>query len=117
MTILLDTGVPRRYLRLLIDWGYPAELSSAHIPRDAPDPHIIALAGRLNAALLTVDLDFANILDSPPSQHDGIIVLRYRPEDESELDAALKVMLGDLYNDGLKGLLIIVSPSRYRVRR
>jgi len=63
--ILLDASIPRRYLSLVAEWGYPAELSSAHVQRDAPDPEIIALAGKLEAALLTVDLDFANILDYP----------------------------------------------------
>ena len=82
MTIVLDHCVPRRYQRLLSGWGYEAELSSAHIPQDAPDTDVIALAQRLEAVLLTVDLDFANILDYPPADYGGIIVLRYQIADE-----------------------------------
>lgn len=117
MTILLDHCVPRRYYRLLGSWNYPVELSSAHIPQDAPDADVIALAHRLNAVLLTVDLDFANILDYPPADHEGIIVLRYQIDEEVELDATLKAMLADIYREGLRGALVIVSAGRYRVRR
>jgi predicted nuclease of predicted toxin-antitoxin system len=117
MTLLLDAGAPRRYLHLLREWGYPVELSVAHIPHDAPDSDVIDLASTLNAALLTVDMDFSNILEYPPSKYKGIIVLRYQPADEHQIDAALKVMLDDLYAEGLMGYLVIVSPGRYRVRR
>lgn len=117
MTILLDSSTPRRYLHLLSEWGYLAELSSAHIAKDAPDSEVLALAARFNAVLLTVDLDFSNIMDYPPSQHGGIIVLRYQPEDEPALDATLRSALADLYRDGLDKTLVVVSPGRYRVRR
>lgn len=114
--ILLDHCVPRRYLRLLHEWGYTAALMSAHIPADAPDADVMALAGKLDAALLTVDLDFANILDYPPADYGGIVVMRFQIEDEAELDVTLKSALDDLYRDGLRGVLVIVSSGRYRVR-
>ncbi len=114
--ILLDHCVPRRYLRLLHEWGYSVALMSAYIPADAPDTDVMALAGKLDAVLLTADLDFANILDYPPANYDGIVVMRYRAEDETGIDHTLKSMLDDLYRDNLRGLLVIVSPSRYRVR-
>ena len=117
MTLVLDDCVPRRYQRLLAAWDYEVELSSAHIPPDAPDTDVIALAQKLDAALLTVDLDFANILDYPPSDYGGIIVMRYQTEDEAKLDTTLRTALADLYRDDLRGALVIVSPDRYRVRR
>lgn len=115
--ILLDSCVPRRYLRLLREWGYDAALTTAHIPADAPDPGVIALAGELDAVLLTIDLDFANILDYPPAVYGGIVVVRYRVQDESELDQTLKTALEDLYRDGLRGVLVIIAAGRYRIRK
>lgn len=38
--IVLDNCVPRRYLRLLGEWGYTAVLVSDHIAADAPDPEV-----------------------------------------------------------------------------
>jgi predicted nuclease of predicted toxin-antitoxin system len=114
--ILLDHCVPRRYLHLLHGWGYAAEPIGAHIALDSPDADVIALANQLDAVLLTTDLDFANILDYPPQQYGGIVILRYRLEHEAELDAALKAALDDLYRDRLRGALVIVAPGRYRIR-
>ena len=75
--ILLDNCIPRRYLRLLGEWGYDAILMTEYLPHDAPDTHVIGLAVDIDAVLLTVDLDFSNILDYPPNDYQGIIVLRY----------------------------------------
>ncbi len=114
--ILLDHCVPRRYLGLLQAWGYDANAMTDHIPADAPDSDVIALAAELDAVLLTVDLDFANILDYPPADYGGIVVMRYDAADEAAVDATLQTALADLYRDDLKGVLVIVSPTRYRVR-
>lgn len=114
--IVLDNCVPHRYLRLLRQWGYDTALVSDHIAADTPDTEVIALAKRLDAVLLTVDLDFANILHYPPANYGGIIVIRYQPQTEAELDATLKMALADLYRDDLRGSLVIILPQRYRVR-
>lgn len=117
MSILLDQCVPRRYLRLLQAWGYVASPLAEHAAIDSLDENVIAVAQSLGAVLLTVDLDFANILDYPPHDYHGIIVLRYRVVDEGALDITLRQLLEDRYRDGLRGALSIVDAGRYRVRR
>ena len=115
--ILLDNCVPRRYLRLLREWEYDAILMSEHIPHNASDKQLIALATELDAVLLTIDLDFSNILDYPPQDYQGMIVLRYQVRDEPDLDLTLKTALNDLYRDNLRGCLVIVTPKHYRLRK
>ena len=117
MSILLDQCVPRRYLRLLHEWGYAASPLADHAAIDSLDERVIAVAQSLDAVLLTIDLDFANILDYPPRDNHGIIVLRYRAMDEGTLDATLRQLLEDRYRNGLRGILAIVDVGRYRVRR
>jgi predicted nuclease of predicted toxin-antitoxin system len=117
VTILLDHGVPRRYLRLLVEWGYTATVSSMHISAAAADSDVIELAQRMDGVLLTVDLDFANVLAYPPADFGGIIVLRYKPQDELRLDQTLHQALTDLYRDRFRGVLVIVGAGRYRIRR
>lgn len=114
--ILLDHCVPRRYLRLIQGWGYDAELLITHLTADSSDAQVIALAVALDAVLFTVDLDFTNILEYPPADYQGIVVLRYQSDEEASLDATLQSVLTDLYRDGLRGVLVIVSPGRYRIR-
>lgn len=117
MSILLDQCVPRKFARLLKEWGYEATLLQSHTKSDAPDESVIQKAQELDAVLLTVDLDFANILDYPPKDYAGIVVLRYQPEDEAEITATLKQALKDLHRESLRGVLVIVSTQRYRIRR
>jgi predicted nuclease of predicted toxin-antitoxin system len=114
--ILLDHCVPRRYLALLTEWGYQAQISTVYLPADASDAQVIALVQKLDAVLLTFDLDFANLLEYPPKDYAGIVVLRDATEDEALLDQTLKVALNDLYREGLRGVLVIVSAERYRMR-
>ena len=114
--IVLDHCVPRRYVHLLRQWGYDAVTITEHIPADSPDVEVIALAKQLDAVLLTIDLDFANILDYLPADYSGIVVLRYQIQDEVQLDQTLRSALADLYRDDLRGVLVIVSAGRYRVR-
>ena len=117
MSILVDQCVPRRYLRLLEAWGYEASLVQTHIPADSSDLEVLRLARRLEAVLLTVDMDFANTLSYPPREYGGIVVMRYQPTSEGVLDDTLRQMLADLYQEGLRGALVIVTPNRYRIRR
>jgi predicted nuclease of predicted toxin-antitoxin system len=115
--IIIDECVPRRYLRLLREWGYEVEFASSQLPPDAPDADMIALAKRLNAILLTVDLDFASILDYPPANFTGIIVLRYDGQLEADLDKTLETALREIGLAAFQGALVVISAGRYRVRR
>ena len=117
MSILVDHCVPRKFLREIQLWSYHASAVSQHIAPDSSDTDVIALAQQLDAVLLTVDLDFANIFDYPPENYAGIIVMRYEVQDEATLMATLRQALTDLYRDDLRGTLLIVEPKRYRVRR
>lgn len=117
MSILLDHCVPRKFLRLLHEWGYEATLLRQHIAPDSDDPDVITTAQELDAVLFTVDMDFANILDYSPEDYQGIVVMRYQAGKEEESISVLKQALNDLYRDGLRGTLVVISAERYRVRR
>lgn len=91
-------------------------MSSDQLTTDASDQQILALAKRINAVVLTIDMDFANILTYPPPHYDGIIVLRYQLVDQDQLDTMLEYMLAEEYPHGIRHKLIIVTRDRYRVR-
>lgn len=116
MTVLLDVCTPIRFASLLQEWGYQTEVSLTHIPQNAVDEAVLALATQLDAVLLTIDLDFSNVLRFPPKTHQGIIVLRYELKDQKAVDQQLKIVLSDLYRDKLRQKLVIVKPQRYRIR-
>ncbi len=117
MSILLDHNVPAKFVRLLNDWGYEASRLTEHLDADAADVDVIALAQTLGAVLLTIDLDFANLLDYPPADYAGILVMRYQAAREDAVIATLRQALNDLYRDDLRGMLVIIEPTRYRIRK
>jgi predicted nuclease of predicted toxin-antitoxin system len=117
MSILVDHCVPRKFLRLIRDWGYDASLLTDYLAGDADDEAVLALAQRLDAVLLTADLDFANILNYPPGNYAGIMVMRYGADSEAGLILTVRRALEDLYRDALRGILVIIEPQRYRIRR
>jgi predicted nuclease of predicted toxin-antitoxin system len=117
MSILVDHCVPRQYLRLLQEWGYEASALREHLPPDTDDESVLELAQTLDGALLTIDMDFANIKIYPPQDYQGIIVMRYSAQNEEVVSKTLRQVLNDLYRDGLRQALIVISEERYRVRR
>lgn len=117
MSVLLDHNVPAKFARLLNEWGYEACRLTEHLEADADDVDVIARAQALDAVLLTIDLDFANILDYPPASYSGILVMRYQAVVEDAVTITLHQALDDLYREGLRGKLVIIEPTRYRVRQ
>lgn len=117
MSVVIDHCVPRKFLRLVQSWGYDASTITQHISSDSPDSAVIALAQQLDAVLLTVDMDFANILHYPPENYGGIIVMRYELSEEPSLITTLQNVFNDLYRDELRSAIVVVEPKRYRVRR
>ena len=115
--ILLDQCVPAKFQRIIKTWGYDVDLLKQHIAPNSPDPDVIELAKNLDAVLLTIDLDFSNIIDYPPQDFQGIIVLRYDIRAETAVLNTLKQALADLYRDDLRQVLIIVDESKYRIRK
>ena len=103
MSILLDQCVPLIFLKSLENWGYTVSYARDHIEPNADDEDVIALATKLDAVLVTIDKDFANVLDYPPAAYQGIIVLRYRLAEEDVLKNSLQQALAELYRDKLRG--------------
>ena len=117
MTFLLDHCTPHHYLKLLRDWGYDASLLKEHLVVNTPDPGVLQMAQELDAIILTVDKDFGNILQYPPHGLAGIVVIHDEVRARQAVAERLRQALAELYRDGLRGVLLIIEPDGYRVRR
>ncbi|MFQ3648110.1 MAG: DUF5615 family PIN-like protein [Anaerolineae bacterium] len=117
MRIVLDACVPRRYKLLLEAWGHEVVCSSDHIAADATDQAVLELAVVRTAALITVDLDFADIRRFSGVQHFGIVIMRHHIAYESDMDVVLRQALQELTSDDLRNALVIIMRDRYRCRR
>jgi len=76
MRFLIDANMPRSIIALVTKFGHEVEFARDIGLGAAPDQEIAARAQASGAALLTRDLDFADVRRYPPALYSGIIVLR-----------------------------------------
>ncbi len=83
----------------------------------AADEAIFVFARGDARVLITRDLDFANILHFPFTNHPGVVVLRIPSFYNAEaIKRVLRSFLDAIREKELKGALVIVEEGRYRVR-
>ena len=114
-----DHCVSNLILETLQETGAEVVRLKDHIAPDAPDSLVIAKAQALDAVLISLNGDFADIVTYPPSNYKGIIALQVgnHPEIIPYLMATLKKYLSTHRNMGnYKGKLILVEVHRIRVR-
>jgi len=117
MSILLDHCTPQRYYHLVKAWAYPVSLLKEHIDVRSHDPDVLGVAQKLDAVLLTVDTDFGNIVQYPPTNYQGIIVLGDQHRAQVAVGEKLREVLEALYRDRLRGVLVVVQADGYRIYR
>ncbi len=106
VTIVVDEDMHRSVAVPLKQLGHQVLDVRDHGLRGAPDQEVFAFAQRRGAALLTGDLDFANLLAFPLGTHHGIILTRFPNELSTQR-----------INEEIVGSLIILEPGRIRIRR
>jgi predicted nuclease of predicted toxin-antitoxin system len=77
-----DHCVPNAVIQTLRAAGHEVFILKEHIPRDSDDPIVIAKAQELEAILVSLNGDFADIVTYPPSHYKGIIALQVRDHPE-----------------------------------
>lgn len=73
-----DHCVPRSVIQTFRDAGHEVFILKEHIPRNSDDPVVIAKAQELDAILVSLNGDFADIVTYPPANYQGIIALQVR---------------------------------------
>ncbi|MCE9520874.1 MAG: DUF5615 family PIN-like protein [Alphaproteobacteria bacterium] len=80
-----------------------------------PDERVIDVCVRELRALVTLDLDFSNILAYPPASFAGIVVLRLADQSHLTVENTIRRMLALLPHERLSGTLWIVEEHRVRI--
>ena len=115
-----DHCVPNSVIQILRDAGHEVHILREHIPRNSDDPDVIATAQELDAILVSLNGDFADIVTYPPANYKGIIALQVR--NHPEVIPALMQRLLDYLADhpdmsSYEGQLLLVEAHRIRVRK
>ena len=114
-----DHCVPNSIIRVLRDAGYEVLRLTDYIPADSIDSVVVSKAQELDAILVSLDADFADIVAYPPAMYSGIIALQVgnHPEVIPRLAVELKDYLSahpDMSH--YDGKLLLVEAHRIRVR-
>jgi predicted nuclease of predicted toxin-antitoxin system len=117
LKLFSDQCVPAEISEILARAGHKVTLLRHTLPIKSPDADVIAKAQTLGAILVSLNGDFADIVDYPPSSYVGIVAIQLK--NHPETIPTLMTRLIDFLNANpfYHGKLIIVEPHRIRIRQ
>lgn len=112
----VDENLPTEAAELLTGAGHDAVTVGDQRMVGQPDTNVATACQREGRAVVTLDLDFADIRAYPPADYAGIIVLRLARLDKPRVLSVLQRLLPVLEREPLVGKLWIVEETVVRVR-
>lgn len=109
MRFKIDENLSIEFADLLAQAGHDAVTVVDQQLQGQDDPVVINACLREERALVTLDLDFADMRAYPPLRYPGLVVLRLRQQDIQGVIPALK-------QEPVGGRLWIVEEARIRIR-
>ena len=116
MRFKIDEKAPREVCDLLSDAGHDAISVGQQGLGGAGDARIYQLCQEEKRALVTLDVDFANLRASDPRSSSGVIVIRLAGQDKHRTLDAMARTLPVLEREPLAKRLWIVEENRIRIR-
>lgn len=114
-----DHCVPNAVIQALRTAGHQVLILKEHIPRDSPDPLVIATAQDLSAILVSLNGDFSDIVAYPPSRYKGIIALQVKNHPmliPVLMERLIKYLSFYPEMNHYRGRLLLVESHRIRIR-
>jgi predicted nuclease of predicted toxin-antitoxin system len=112
----VDENLPKEAAGLLAGAGHDALTIRDQRMVGQPDTDVATVCQQEGRAVVTLDLDFADIRAYPPADYAGIIVLRLSLLDKFHALTVLQRLLPALEREPLIGKLWIVDETSIRVR-
>ena len=115
MRFKLDENLSARCADPLRDSGCDVSTARDQGLGGADDSAVAEACRRERRCLLTADQDFAQILDFPPNDYAGIVVLRHPHPTLHAMLLLVQQVAAALAHESLDGSLWIVEPGRIRI--
>ncbi len=112
----VDENLPIEVADLLQQAGYDAATVYDQNLVGAIDTDIAKVCQTESRAIVTLDLDFADIRTYPPKEYSGIVVMRLRQQDKAYVLNVAARWIKALPDETLEGRLWIVDDNKIRVR-
>lgn len=116
MRFKLDENLPVRAAEALRAAGHDVVALLDQLAAGAQDTTVAQLVRDERRALITQDLDFADIRAYPPSDYHGIVVLRPRSSSANETLRLVARLVLAVEQEPLERRLWIVDEHRIRIR-
>ena len=120
LRFFVDHCVPNSVIQALRGAGHEVFILKEHIPQVSDDAVVITKAQELDAILVSLNGDFADIATYPPSQYNGIIALQVRNHPEAIITLVQRLInYLSVYPEmsSYKGQLFLVEAHRIRIRK
>lgn len=115
MRFKLDENFGRRAIEIFRDAGHDSVTVAEQGLGGASDSGLIQACRTEDRILVTLDLDFSNVLRFPPERYAGIAVLRVpHPVELRAIHERVRVLLERVGQEELSGGLWIVEAGRIR---
>ncbi len=117
MKLKLDENLSRHLKESLAALGHDVVTTADERLSSQPDTAVADAAKKEDRLLLTLDLDFGNILKFPPGSHPGILLFRPVGLGPLAVNRFVEDFVAKQDASALAGCLAIIEPGRVRVRR
>ena len=117
MKLLADMGISLRTVAWLRDAGYEAVHLREEGLQTLPDDEILVKARVEGRIVLTLDLDFGQLLAMSGESLPSVILFRLGNENYSMINERLATVLHQCAADLEAGAIVSVSDEAFRVRR
>jgi predicted nuclease of predicted toxin-antitoxin system len=112
-----DENLPEAVCEVLRGAGHDAVSVREQALGGRPDVAIAAVCQIEKRAIVTLDLDFADIRTYPPGDYAGIVVLRLSSQDREHVLGVCRSLVPMLATEVLEGALWIVEDKRVRISK
>jgi predicted nuclease of predicted toxin-antitoxin system len=116
MKFKIDENLPLEAAESLRQAGYDAVTVLEQRLGAATDSDVASICQQEARALITLDVDFADIRVYPPERFHGLVVFRLRRQDKRRVLSVLERLIPLLPSEPLLGHLWIVEEERVRIR-
>ena len=116
MLFKLDENLPGALVGLFAEAGHDAVTVAEQEMTGASDPRIVSVCRSEGRALVTLDMDFADIRTYPPQDYPGLVVFRLSRHGPGRVLGVAAKLLEMLPRASLQGQLWIVEDERIRIR-
>ena len=116
MRFKIDENLPAEVEDLFRRAGFDAITVGAQQLQGYPDDLIAKVCRQEKRALITLDLDFADIRAYPPNDYSGLVILRLQRQDKPRVLHLIQQMISLIGKEQLEGRMWIIEEDVIRIR-